>query len=66
MTKFLIFRFWFYVLMGLSACTIIYSGIVIMLPTSREKIIKRRFRSDHNKMNIKELVRRLDVSCIQN
>uniref|UniRef100_T1GB50 Innexin n=1 Tax=Megaselia scalaris TaxID=36166 RepID=T1GB50_MEGSC len=53
--------FWFYVLMGLSACTIIYSGIVIMLPTSREKIIKRRFRSDHNKMNIKELVRRLDI-----
>lgn len=36
--------FWFFILAFLSACAIIYSAVVVMLPTTRELIIKRRFR----------------------
>lgn len=37
--------FWFIILALLSACAIIYSALVVMLPTTREAIIKRRFRN---------------------
>lgn len=37
--------FWFILLAVLSACAIIYSALVVMLPTTREAIIKRRFRN---------------------
>lgn len=37
--------FWFLILALLSACAIIYSALVVMLPTTREAIIKRRFRN---------------------
>lgn len=37
--------FWFIILAVLSACAIIYSALVVMLPTTREAIIKRRFRN---------------------
>lgn len=36
--------FWFLLLAILSACAIVYSAMVVMLPTTREAIIKRRFR----------------------
>ena len=37
--------FWFIILAVLSACAILYSALVVMLPTTREAIIKRRFRN---------------------
>lgn len=37
--------FWFIILAILSACAILYSALVVMLPTTREAIIKRRFRN---------------------
>lgn len=37
--------FWLLLLAVLSACAIIYSALVVMLPTTREAIIKRRFRN---------------------
>ncbi|XP_055305433.1 innexin inx3 [Sitodiplosis mosellana] len=37
--------FWFIILAALSACAILYSALVVMLPTTREAIIKRRFRN---------------------
>lgn len=36
--------FWFIILAVLSACAIMYSALVVMMPTTREAIIKRRFR----------------------
>lgn len=36
--------FWFIILAVLSTCAIIYSAMVVMMPTTREAIIKRRFR----------------------
>lgn len=37
--------FWLLMLAALSFCAIIYSLLVVMLPTTREAIIKRRFRN---------------------
>lgn len=37
--------FWLIILAILSACAILYSALVVMLPTTREAIIKRRFRN---------------------
>lgn len=37
--------FWLIILAVLSACAIVYSALVVMLPTTREAIIKRRFRN---------------------
>lgn len=52
--------FWFIILAVLSGLAILYSAIIIMMPTSRETIIKRRFRHSSSK-EIERLIRRLDI-----
>ncbi|XP_037027425.1 innexin inx3 [Bradysia coprophila] len=52
--------FWFIVLAFLSGCAIIYSSIVVMMPTTRESIIKRRFRTGTPK-EIEMLIRNIQV-----
>lgn len=36
--------FWFLILAVLSICAIVYSALIVMMPTTREAVIKRRFR----------------------
>lgn len=52
--------FWFIVLAILSGCAIVYSAVVVMMPTTRESIIKRRFRSGTTK-EIETLIRKIEV-----
>lgn len=52
--------FWFIILAVLSACAVIYSALVVMLPSTRETIIKRRFRSGTNQ-EIEMLIRKIQV-----
>lgn len=56
-------RFWFIILSIISGLAILFSAILIMMPTSRERIIKRRFRHASSK-EVERLVRCLDVSFI--
>lgn len=53
--------FWFIILAVLSVCAIIYSAVVVMMPTTRERIIKRRFRSGTPK-EVEMLIRKIQVS----
>lgn len=53
--------FWFIILAALSACAIIYSAVVVMMPTTRETIIKRRFRTGTPK-EIESLIRKIQVN----
>lgn len=55
--------FWFIILSILSACAIIYSVVVIMMPTTREKIILRKFKSNRPDRGneIQELVKKIDI-----
>lgn len=55
-----ILRFWFIILAILSACAIIYTAVILMMPTSREAVIKRRFRQG-TKKEVQGLVRRIQV-----
>lgn len=55
------YRFWFIILSVISGVALIYSLMVIMMPTTRESIIKRSYRSGQSK-EISSLIRRLDVS----
>lgn len=57
------YRFWFIILSIISGVALIYSFMVVTMPTTRETIIKRSYRSGRNK-EIASLVRRLDVSLI--
>ncbi|XP_053946801.1 innexin inx3 [Anastrepha ludens] len=52
--------FWFIILSVISAIALVYSLVVIMMPTTRETIIKRSYRSGQNK-EIQSLIRRLDI-----
>lgn len=52
--------FWFIVLAVLSGCAIIYSAVVVMMPTTREKIIKRKFRTGTPK-EVEVLIRKIQV-----
>jgi len=53
--------FWFILLAFLSGCAIIYSSVVVMMPTTRESIIKRKFRTGTPK-EIEMLIRNIQVS----
>jgi innexin len=53
--------FWFIILAMLSGMAIIYSAVIIMMPTTREAVIKRRFRHGTPK-EIERLIRRIQVS----
>lgn len=44
----------------LSALAIIYSAVILMMPTSREAVIKRRFRHG-TKKEVESLIRRIQV-----
>ncbi|EDV53296.1 innexin inx3 [Drosophila erecta] len=52
--------FWFIILATISGVAVLYSLVVIMMPTTRETIIKRSYRSGHRK-EIAGLVRRLEI-----
>lgn len=52
--------FWFIILAVLSGLALLYSAIVVMMPTSRETIIKRRYRHGSSK-EIERLVRRIEI-----
>lgn len=51
--------FWFILLAVLSACALIYSAVIILIPTTREAVIRRRFKDDLT--NVSRLIRRIDV-----
>lgn len=53
--------FWFFLLAILSACAILYSAMVIMMPTTREAIIKRRFRGS-TVNEVENLITNIEVS----
>lgn len=53
--------FWFLILAALSACAILYSALVVMMPTTREAIIKRRFRGG-SANEVEHLIRNIQVS----
>lgn len=55
-----LYRFWFIILATISGVAVLYSLVVIMMPTTRETIIKRSYRSGQRK-EIAGLVRRLEV-----
>lgn len=52
--------FWFLMLAALSACAILYSALVVMMPTTREAIIKRRFRGG-SANEVEHLIRNIQV-----
>uniref|UniRef100_A0A336M2F4 Innexin n=1 Tax=Culicoides sonorensis TaxID=179676 RepID=A0A336M2F4_CULSO len=52
--------FWFVILAVLSALAIIYSAVILMMPTSREAVIKRRFRHG-TKKEVESLIRRIQI-----
>ncbi|XP_063703617.1 innexin inx3 [Culicoides brevitarsis] len=52
--------FWFIILATLSALAIIYSAVILMMPTSREAVIKRRFRHG-TKKEVESLIRRIQI-----
>ncbi|XP_013109843.1 innexin inx3 [Stomoxys calcitrans] len=52
--------FWFIILSVISGLALIYSFMVVTMPTTRETIIKRSYRSAQSK-EISSLVRRLDI-----
>ncbi|XP_037956773.1 innexin inx3 [Teleopsis dalmanni] len=52
--------FWFIILSVISGVAMLYSLAVVMMPTTRETILKRSYRSGQSK-DIQSLVRRLDV-----
>ncbi|XP_023179749.1 innexin inx3 [Drosophila hydei] len=52
--------FWFIILATISAVAVLYSLVVIMMPTTRETIIKRSYRSGQRKA-INKLVQRLEI-----
>ncbi|XP_020811408.1 innexin inx3 [Drosophila serrata] len=52
--------FWFIILATISGVAVLYSLVVIMMPTTRETIIKRSYRSGQRK-EIAGLVRRLEI-----
>lgn len=57
--------FWFIILAGLSVCAIIYSALVVMLPTTREAIIKRRFRNGTTN-EVEGLISNIQVRFVSN
>lgn len=52
--------FWFIILSVLSGLAILYSAAIVMMPTSREAVLKRRFRSASAKQ-IENLIRRIQI-----
>lgn len=58
--RYFLYRFWFIILATISGVAVLYSLVVIMMPTTRETIIKRSYRSGQRK-EIAGLVRRLEV-----
>lgn len=53
--------FWFIILSVLSGLAIIYSAVIVMMPTTREKIMKRRLREETSS-EISGFIRRIQVS----
>lgn len=54
--------FWMFILAVLSGFAIIYSALVVMLPTTRETIIKRRFRNA-TKSDVGYLINNIQVNA---
>lgn len=52
--------FWFIILSVISGLALVYSAIVVMMPTSRETIIKRRFRHASSK-EVERLIRGIEI-----
>lgn len=52
--------FWFIILAFLSGLAIIYSALIVMMPTTREAVIKRRCR-DTTPKQVEELIRHIQV-----
>ncbi|XP_073817704.1 innexin 3 [Musca autumnalis] len=52
--------FWFIILSVITGISLVYSFMVVTMPTTRETIIKRSYRSGQSK-EISSLVRRLDI-----
>lgn len=52
--------FWFIILSVLSGLAILYSAAIVMMPTTREAVLKRRFRSASAKQ-IENLVRKIQI-----
>lgn len=53
------FRFWFIIVATLSTLAMVYSAILLMMPTSRETVLKRRLREAPS--GIERLIRRIQV-----
>lgn len=53
-------RFWFIILSVLSGLAILYSAAIVMMPTTREAVLKRRFRSA-TALQIENLIRRIQI-----
>lgn len=53
--------FWMIILAVLSGCAILYSALVVMLPSTRETVIKRRFRNA-NKSDVTYLINNIQVN----
>lgn len=53
-------RFWFIILSVLSGLAILYSAAIVMMPTTREAVLKRRFRSASSDQ-IETLIRRIQI-----
>lgn len=52
--------FWFIILAVLSGCALVYSAAVVMMPTTREFILKRRFRFN-SMQHVETLIRKTQV-----
>lgn len=52
--------FWFIILSVLSGLAILYSAAIVMMPTTREAVLKRRFRSATG-LQIENLIRRIQI-----
>lgn len=55
--------FWLMALAVVTACAVLYSLVVITMPTTRETIIKRRFRDGTNQ-EVETLISNIQVSCV--
>ncbi|XP_053698437.1 innexin inx3 [Sabethes cyaneus] len=53
--------FWFIILAVLSGLAILYSAAIVMMPTTREVVLKSRFRAAQDKQQIESLIRRVQI-----
>lgn len=53
------FRFWFLIVAALTILALIYSMVILMMPTTREAVLRRRLREPPN--GIERLIRRIQI-----